>query len=300
MKRNRRLAAVVLLLIFALTLAPPFAAGFAAFSIIPQYMERAKPSAGEPAMEEAGWEIPSGMEEPIRQTPPEATEPPFCNARAAAVTPTRIEAEWDAIGPGPLWVLVELWRDGEKMNSVSAGGGKASVAAAPGSKVTVTVSAGGYSESVECETPAGKSYKDYGYRRVEAYTAYVPDAGKGFYGQTRKSVKSIARDELSGNLDAGYAYGVHINFTWQRTRGEKRLSDLVVVGKAPDGRVFVEESSPKTIPGNLEGAYFAVLINNALRYFLGIQDFSYGEYEFLVYTEGRLLGYSRVTINGNE
>ena len=283
MIRNRRLAAMTLLIVLLIP-APSFAVagnagGVAELLDRPQYAAsvQAEPS-----------------EEPAQPPPFHAAELPFHNARATVVTPTRIDVEWDA--PGPLWVLVEVWREGDKINGVNATGGKTSVIVAPEMSVTVVVSSEGYSESVECEIPAGKHYRDYGYQRAETYTACVTDVEKRFYDQPRKSVKAISREELIGNLGDGYAYGTHISFRWNKTKGDKRLSDLALVAKAPDGGVFVEESAPMTIPGRLEGVCFAVQINNALRHFISRQDFSAGEYTFLLYTEGRFLGDSRLTI----
>jgi len=287
---------VILLCILALTLAPMcLAEGVASFPA--DQAESALPANrtdGESVADGASHII-SSQSELEKALPPNAANPPFQNARVFTDAPTQIIVEWDA--PKSLWVMVEVWHGGDRINSKSGNNGKASVTTAPGISVVVTVSAGSYTETIEFEVPAGKSYREYGYQRTEAYTAFVTDAKKDFYSQPRKSVKSVTREELLGNLNDGYAYGAHISFSWQRTRGEKRLSDLTIVTKAPDGRVFVEESAPMTIPGNVRGAYFVVQINNALRHFLGAEEFPYGPYEFFVYTEGRLLGNTKLTVS---
>ena len=171
MKRNRRLVAVTLLIVLLTpATAPSFAMGAAEIAIGGgEFSDWPQNGAG------VQTEPPG---EPAQPPPFDAGELPFYNVRATAVTPTRIDVEWDA--PEPLWVLVEVWREGEKINSVNAAGGKASVIVAPEMSGVVTVSAEGYSESIECEIPAGRRYREYNYQKVESYTAYVRTRKKGF------------------------------------------------------------------------------------------------------------------------
>jgi hypothetical protein len=159
------------------------------------------------------------------------------------------------------------------------------------------MSVGDYRREIDVTIPDAKNYKEYGYNRKESYTAYVLDAKKDFYQQTRKRVKTITKDELSQCLDDGYVFGIHLNFAWKKTQEEKKLLSQVLVAKAPDGRAFAVEAAPVSIPGDLSGAYFVTQINKPLRHFLNTSDFSYGKYEFFLYNEGRLLGDSTLFVN---
>jgi hypothetical protein len=243
------------------------------------------------AIEAQPWNEEPSEPEPVAET----KELPFQNVRVTVVTPAQIEVEWDT--EGFFRAMVEVWYKGDKINSISVNTKKAVLAVAPGTEVTVTVSAKDHTESIECQIPDAKNYREYSFSREGTYTAFVVDGRTDFYKQTRKGIRAITRDELLTNLSKGYAYGTHVSFNWKKTQADKVFSDLIVVTRAPDGRVFVEETSPMTIPGSWPGAYAVIQVNSPLRHFLRDTDFVYGKYQFFIYTEGLLLGSSGLTIN---
>lgn len=231
----------------------------------------------------------------IASTELDTSDAPLQTVRATIVNATQVEIEWEA--EDGLTVSIDLWYLGEKIHSGRYHKGKAVIAVAPEMEITVHISTGDDSREIELSMPAAKGYREYGYKRQEAYTAYVLDSKQDFYQQTRKRVKTITKDELLQNLEEGVVFGTHLSFTWNQTWEEKKLSSQVLVAKAPDGKLFAAEAAPMTIPGRLTGAYFVTQINKPLRYFLKDPDFSYGEYEFFIYNEGRLLGYSTLVVN---